>query len=140
MLIFISKLIMIEDMTIVSISLNEKLLGDIDRIEKELGFSGRSEVVRAGLRMLVQNEKENSKITGIIEGVVIVVNPEKYNEDISKIRHDYSDIIKTQIHNHLDAHKCLQIFVLKGNAEKVKAMIKKLESSKKTEYVKLIAP
>jgi CopG family transcriptional regulator, nickel-responsive regulator len=125
-------------MGIVSISLNDKLQKDIGKIEREMGFSGRSEVIRAGLRLLLSEEKEKAKLTGEIEGVMIVVNEEKHNDDISKIRHDYNNIIKTQIHNHLESHKCLQIFVIKGNAEKVKELLKKFEICKKTEYTKLI--
>jgi CopG family transcriptional regulator, nickel-responsive regulator len=136
MIIFINKLIIIERMGIVSISLNDKILKDIDRLERELGFSGRSEVIRAGVRLLINEEKGKSKLRGQIDGVFVVVNQERYNEDISKIRHEYNDIIKTQVHNHLDSHKCLQIFVIKGDAEKVKGLLRKLETCKKTEYVK----
>ncbi len=125
-------------MGIISISLNDKLLKEINKLEKEQGYSGRSEVIRAGLRLLVNEEREKSKLSGEIEGVIIVVNQERYNEDISKIRHEFNDIIKTQIHNHLESHKCLQIFVIKGNAEKVKIILKKFQTCKKAEYVNLV--
>jgi len=124
-------------MGIISISLNDNLLKNIDLLEKKEGYSGRSEVIRAGLRLLVNEEREKSKLSGNIEGVIIVVNQEKYNEDISKIRHEYNDIIKTQIHNHLEVHKCLQIFVIKGSAEKIKQLMKELQTCKKIEYIKL---
>jgi CopG family transcriptional regulator, nickel-responsive regulator len=126
-------------MGIISISINDRLLKEIDRLEKEQGYSGRSEVIRAGLRLLISEEKEKSRLTGEVEGTVIVVNEEKYNEEISLIRHEFNNIIKTQIHNHLDSHKCLQIFVIRGSAAKVKELVKKFQTSKKTEYVKLFA-
>ncbi|MEM3373952.1 MAG: CopG family ribbon-helix-helix protein [Candidatus Woesearchaeota archaeon] len=123
---------------IVSISLNEKNIEDIDRIAKEQGYNGRSEVIRAGLRLLINEEKQKEKLKGFIEGVLIVVNKEEDNDEISKIRHLFNDIIKTQIHNHLESHNCLQIFVLNGDSEKIKLFVNKLETCKKTEYVKLI--
>ncbi|MBN2368589.1 CopG family ribbon-helix-helix protein [Candidatus Woesearchaeota archaeon] len=125
-------------MAIISISLNEHILEDIGRLKNELGFSGRSEVIRAGIRKLVADEKDRSKMIGIVDGVLLVVNPERYNDDISKIRHKYNKEIKTQIHNHLYTHKCLQIFVLKGEAERIKNLVRDFQSSKKTEYVKLV--
>ena len=36
-------------MTIVSISLNKEILEEIDKLQNTLGFSGRSEIVRAGM-------------------------------------------------------------------------------------------
>ncbi|MDQ3562119.1 MAG: ribbon-helix-helix domain-containing protein, partial [Thermoproteota archaeon] len=40
-------------MAIVSISLNSDILTEIDKLQKALGFSGRSEIVRAGIRNLL---------------------------------------------------------------------------------------
>jgi CopG family nickel-responsive transcriptional regulator len=136
MIMFINKLIILEDMGIVSVSLNDKILKDIDKLEKELGFSGRSEVIRAGVRLLINDEKGKSKLTGEINGVILVVNDERHNEEVSKIRHDHNEVIKTQIHNHLESQKCLQVFIIKGNAERVKDFIKKLETCRKTEHVR----
>ena len=45
-------------MVIVSVSLSEKLLEEIDSIEKEIGFSGRSDVIRASARMLIADNRE----------------------------------------------------------------------------------
>ncbi len=125
-------------MVIISISLNDTILEEMERMQKELGYSGRSEIIRSGLRMLVSAEKEKSSFKGTIEGIIIVVNEEKYNEEISKIRHNFSGIIKTQIHNHLQSHKCLQIFIMKGNAKKIVDMLNKIEISKKANYIKFI--
>lgn len=136
MIMFINKLIICDCMGIVSISLNDKILKDIDKLEQDLGFSGRSEVIRAAVRMLISEEKKKSKLSGELNGVIITVNQENYNDDISEIRHEYNEIIKTQIHNHLDSHKCLQIFVIKGEAEKVRSFLGALETCRKTEYVK----
>lgn len=123
---------------IISLSLNETIINELDKIQKEQGYSGRSEVIRSALRLLINEEKQKYNLKGIIEGVLIAINQEKYNDEISKIRHQFNDIIKTQIHNHLENHKCLQIFVLKGDSEQIKLLINKLETSKKAEYVKLV--
>ena len=46
-------------MPIVSISLNDEILSELDRIQKTMGFSGRSEIIRAGIRNLVAEEKQH---------------------------------------------------------------------------------
>ena len=61
-IIFIKKLIILDGMVIISISLNERILKDIDKLERDLGFSGRSEVIRAGVRLLISEEKEKAKL------------------------------------------------------------------------------
>lgn len=140
MINYINRLIIIEHMTIISISLNDRLIKEMDRFQKELGYSGRSEIIRSGLRMLIASEKEKSSLYGKVAGTLIVVNEEEHNEDISGIRHKYNEIIKTQIHNHLDNHKCLQIFILEGDAGKVRMLMNELQTSKKADYIKLVVP
>ena len=49
---------------IVSISLNDDIINDIDKLQKNLGFTGRSEIVRAGLRNIIAEQKERDSITG----------------------------------------------------------------------------
>ena len=44
-------------MTIVSISLNDEILNEMDKLQKSLGFSGRSEIVRAGIRGMISEER-----------------------------------------------------------------------------------
>ena len=46
-------------MTIVSISLNDEILSELDKLQSTMGFSGRSEAIRAGIRTFVSEEKQN---------------------------------------------------------------------------------
>jgi CopG family transcriptional regulator, nickel-responsive regulator len=43
-------------LAIVSISLNEDIIAEMDKIQKSLGFSGRSELIRASIRSLFAEE------------------------------------------------------------------------------------
>jgi CopG family transcriptional regulator, nickel-responsive regulator len=122
-------------MTIISMSINDKLLKDVDTLQEELGFSGRSEVIRAALRLLVADSKEKSELKGNVSAVLIVIHREEDN--INKVKHDFSSVIKTQVHNHVD-HKCLELFIIDGDAEKVKGLVNEFQKLKSTELVKLI--
>jgi CopG family transcriptional regulator, nickel-responsive regulator len=125
-------------MAIISVSLNEKVLKDIDKLQKELGFSGRSEVIRAASRMLVEDSREKAKLAGTINGILLVVHNQDAEHVISKIKHQFEDIIKTQIHNHLKEEKCLEIFILEGDAARVRSLLNSLRTSRKVDYLKLI--
>lgn len=125
-------------MVIVSISLNEKILEEIDRIQKELGFSGRSEVIRTGARMLISENKEKEGLTGKINSTLLLIHNQDAEDVVTEIKHRFEDITKTQIHSHLRENKCLEIFVLDGDSERIKEMVRLFQTSRKIEYVKLI--
>lgn len=124
-------------MTIISMSLPEEILSQIDNLQQDLGFSGRSELIRTALSILASDTKEKSKLSGIIDGVLLVIHQEKHNQDLSRLPHDFQSVIKTQIHNHLKNHKCLEIFIIHGEAEKIKKFHEAFQTSRKTEIVKL---
>jgi len=125
-------------LAIISVSLNSKILGEMDGLQDELGFSGRSEVIRAGLRMLIADKKERSKIRGNINAILLSTHDEKHAKDISELEHSYQEIIKTQLHNCIEDHKCLEVFILSGDARKIREMYEGFQASRKTENVRLI--
>jgi CopG family nickel-responsive transcriptional regulator len=53
-------------MVIISVSLNEQNLKDLDAIQNELGFSGRSEAVRTALRTLVAERNDHRHGDGVV--------------------------------------------------------------------------
>src|ERR687887_1287695 len=124
---------------IVSISLNNDILTEIDKLQKALGFSGRSEIVRAGIRNLLAEEKDRQNLSGSMFAVLLAIHDEKSDDQVTEMGHDYDKVITTHIHNKIDGDRCLEIFLLKGDAEEVKDMTKKFLSNKRMDHVKLIA-
>jgi CopG family nickel-responsive transcriptional regulator len=125
-------------MVIVSISLNDKILEDIDNIQKEYGYSGRSEVIRAGARLLIAENKEKDKLSGNINSLLLLIHNQDAESTVSDIKHNYENITKTQIHSHLHGNKCLEIFILEGDADSIKSIFRNFQVCKKMDYVKLI--
>ncbi len=123
---------------IISMSLDEKTLNDLDALQNELGFSGRSETIRQCIRLFSNERKQSRTLKGEVNGVVLVVHPDEHTEAVSHTRHEFQSIIKTQIHNHLENHTCLELFVVKGPAENVKKLTNTLQTSKKVTLVKLL--
>jgi CopG family nickel-responsive transcriptional regulator len=125
-------------MPIVSVSLTPKILGEIDALQEELGFSGRSETIRAAIRMMVADKKEKENLFGVIDATLLVIHDEDASDSVSKIRHDFQELVKTQVHNHLENHKCLEIFVVNGDSERIKKMTNAFQIHKSLDYVKLL--
>jgi len=55
------------------------------------------------------------------------------------MRHDFEEIVTTHIHSKIDQDRCVELFLLKGEAELIRNMTKKFQTNKKLEHVKLIA-
>jgi CopG family nickel-responsive transcriptional regulator len=125
-------------MTIVSVSLNDDILAEVDKLQTALGFSGRSEIVRAGIRNLLAEEKDRQNLSGQLFAVLLAIHDEKSDDQITEMGHVYDKLITTHIHNKIDGDRCLEIFLLRGDAEEVKDMTKKFQSNKKMDHVKLI--
>jgi len=91
---------------IISISLNEDFLEDMEKIQKNMGFSGRSEVIRAGVRELIETQEKITQLNGKIEVVLNITHIHTHSQSqnigckvIMNIRHKFQSIVKTQIHH-----------------------------------------
>jgi len=123
---------------IISMSMDEATLRDLDTLQKSMGFSGRSETIRQCIRLFANDQKQSRQLHGEINGVLLIVHPDEATEHVSETRHEYQHVIKTQIHNHLENHTCLELFIIKGAAETVKKLANSLQTSKKVNLVKLL--
>ena len=126
-------------MTIVSVSLSKELLSDVSKLQKRLGFTGRSEIIRASVRTMLSEERKKEDLIGDIHALFLVTHDEKSDDEINEMRHTYDKLITTHLHNKIDRDKCLEIFVLKGDADQIRGMTKMFQSNKKMDNVKLIA-
>ncbi len=136
---FIRKLITANSLHIVSISLSEEMLSEIDKLQKSMGFSGRSEIIRAGIRGLISEEKQRTSLSGNIHAILMVIHNESSEEIVTAIKHSYEDLIGTHLHNKIQDNKCMELFLLYGDAEKIGLMIKDFKVNRKMGVIKFIA-
>ena len=125
---------------IISMSLSEELLAELEELKKSVGFSGRSEVIRSGVKMLIEDIREKKRLKGHAECVLIFVHGKKFENTFIKAKHRYEDIISTQVHSNLCNDKCLEVFVLHGSANKIKEFFSDIRKNRRADYVKLIVP
>lgn len=125
-------------MPIVSISLSEENLKVLDKVQKANGLSGRSEAVRVCLRSAEAEVRDREALSGEVEGVLIVVHSTHDSPGLDDIRHVYQDVVPTQIHSHLKDQKCLEVFIIRGQAEKVQAMVANFQQDDDIDYVKFV--
>ena len=125
-------------MGIVSISLNEDNLAALDRIQKTYGLSGRSEAVRTSINAALADIRELEGMDGTVEGVLIIVRGNHADPWMSMIQARYESHIKTQMHSHLQNHKCLEVMVVSCDADLLSSMMKEIQAEGKADYVKFV--
>ena len=125
-------------MPIVSVSLNDDIMNEMNKLQKTLGFSGRSEIVRAGIRNMLSEEKQRNDLTGMLHSLLLVIHDEKSDHEISEMRHSYDRLINTHLHSKIDRDRCLEIFLLRGEAEEIRLMTRDFQSNRKMDNVKLV--
>lgn len=125
-------------MPIVSISLNDEILSEIDKLQKSMGFSGRSEIIRAGIRNLISEEKQRSNLSGLIHAILMVIHNEESEQIVTGIKHNHEELIGTHLHSKIEGNKCMELFLLHGEADKVDGMTKDFKINRKMDHVKLV--
>jgi len=127
----------VNKMAIISVSLPEGQLEELDKAVKELGYKGRSDAVRNALKMLI-SEGRKQKTAGRMSGAMLLVHDEEDEEAFSEARHRFEGLIKTQVHNQLGNGKCLEVFVLEGESEDVDELARICRRSGKAHYLKIV--
>ncbi len=125
-------------MPIVSISLNDQILAELDKLQKSMGFSGRSEAIRAGIRNFVSEEKQKTELSGNVHAILLVVHSDEFDHIVSGIKHNFEDLITTHLHSKIEGEKCMELFVINGEAERVSIITKDFQTNKKMDNVKLV--
>ena len=125
-------------MSIISVSLNDMLLRELDALRRDMGFSGRSELVRAGIRAFVQEEKQHGDSDGNRSAVLLVVHADEFDDQVVGIKRDYEDLVKTHLHNKIDGNRCIELFVLGGDASRIRKITNGFRTSKNMDTIKLV--
>ncbi|MFQ6136818.1 MAG: nickel-responsive transcriptional regulator NikR [Candidatus Hydrothermarchaeales archaeon] len=124
----------------ISITLSKKLLVEFDDILKEKGYSSRSEGIRDALRNYILEYDFLEGLRGDIAGTITMIYDHDEHgtlERLTEFQHDFSKIIDSSLHIHLDQKHCLEVVVVRGGSEEIRRLVNKLSSTKGIKRVKL---
>lgn len=125
-------------MPIVSLSLPDQMVRAMDEIQDSVGFAGRSELVRAAIRLLLEDTREKNAMAGKSNAVVVVSHASVDEDPVTRLKHSFGDIVRTHIHCRISEEDCIEVFVLSGEGKQISAMSKGFEREKKIKSVKLL--
>lgn len=126
-------------MPVVSISMSEGLLEELDEFIDDSGYSGRSEAVREGTRELMAEECGDCLDDGVCLVVASFVHDADTEVALSELCHDHSELVSANVHSHAGG-ECLELFVLDGGADAIGsflAQVRAVEGVRTVEYTGL---
>ena len=125
-------------MRIISISLPNELLKELDTILGEEKSATRSEVLRQAIRSYLIAYKELSRLKGnVIATVTVLYEKKDQNDELSRLRHEFRDMMTAYLHSHLTENSCLEVMVIKGPAERLKTLADGLKANKQVKQINL---
>ncbi len=122
------------------VSIDAGLLSDFDRYIERKRYTNRSEALRDLIRdHLVEEEwDENKETVGTIT-IVYEHHVPELMERLTDLQHQYSELIQSTLHIHLDAHRCLEVLVVRGKSADIKLIADGLIATKGVKHGKLTA-
>lgn len=122
------------------ISLDQRLLRQFDALISDKGYVNRSEAIRDLIRgSLVEAQWSRDEVE--LVGTVTLVydhHTRDLSDKLTEHQHSHHDAIISSLHVHLDAHNCLEVVVLKGQARIVQRIADELIGTKGVKHGKLV--
>lgn len=122
------------------ISLDQRLLQQFDALISDKGYVNRSEAIRDLIRgSLVEAQWSQDEVE--LVGTVTLVydhHTRDLSDKLTEHQHSHHDAIISSLHVHLDAHNCLEVVVLKGQARIVQRIADELIGTKGVKHGKLV--
>lgn len=119
-------------------SFPEGLLKEMDELQKTSGFAGRSEMMRAAVRMMLAENRERAALEGEVNGLLVVTHEQEREEPVTELKHRFEDIIRTHLHSKTTSSVCVELFLVHGSAKKVVEMTKSFQAEDKMKSARFI--
>ncbi len=123
------------------VSVEDELLQSFDQLIAGQGYANRSEALRDLMRdALVKSRIEESAETGEILGSLTLVYDHHANdlaEKMNNLQHDFHNFIVSVLHIHISHDDCMEVIVLRGEAQQVRTLADSLLSLKGVKHGRL---
>ncbi len=128
------------DLARFGISIDERLLKRFDELIAQKGYVNRSEAIRDLIRCALVEEqwaREDEETVGTVT-LVYDHHTRDLADKLTEHQHSHHEAIISALHVHLDAHHCLEVVVVKGQAREVKRLADELIGTKGVKHGKLV--
>jgi len=113
---------------ILSLSLPEPLVRQLDHVIAGRGFKGRSSAMRAALTEFVQGQRREDDLRGQVAVIAVLGYPERSERALSEIRHEHNDLVTSLLHAHTPKGRCATVLLAEGSSDRVRTFLTRLRS------------
>jgi CopG family nickel-responsive transcriptional regulator len=111
--------------TVLSASLPDGLVAEMDAAIAAGAYRGRSEFVRAAIRdRLAASHPPGGRH---VHGSITVLYPHDKEARISEVRHAFHDVVLSLMHTHCEPETCMDVLLVGGTPERVQALASTFE-------------
>lgn len=124
----------------ITISVDESLANDFDKLIRSRGYTSRSEAMRDLLRRELEANRLAAKPKSYcVASLSYVYDHHTRNlaERLTDSQHQHHDLVVSTMHVHLDHVHCLETAVLKGSASTVTAYADSIRAERGVRHVSL---
>ena len=121
---------------VVSVSLPQNLLTELDRLVAQAQFGGRSDAVQAALVDFIAQQKAQDGERGRENAIIAVCFNKQDERRVGEVKHDFGDVLKSMLHTHLEGPDCVEVFVVEGPGPRIAAMAQALQVLKGVHLVR----
>jgi len=125
-----------------SVSLPPPLVEKLDETWKSMQYENRSKAIHDAVRSFITEFEWMREEAGWITGAVLVLyylDKPGLLEEITRVQHQFKDVISSTLHVHLEENKCLEIIAVEGGAQEVRSLTQVLMAKRGVKQVKVAA-
>ena len=128
-----------EGVTRFSVSAEKSLMRQFDQLRKTQGYKNRSLAVADMMRDRLVEHRNTLADHDAAGTVTLVYDHHKSHiqQTLTELQHDFTGMIVSTLHVHLDHHHCLEVIVLKGKASAIKKLATRLIGTRGVKHGKL---
>ncbi len=123
-----------------SVAIGGELLDRFDRYREEHRYPNRSEAVRGLMRAALIEEvvgDDDSESMGVVT-LIYDHHVGRVAERLTELQHLHLNRVVTTTHVHLDAHRCLEVILLRGTTKIIRELADGLIGTKGVETGRLV--
>jgi CopG family nickel-responsive transcriptional regulator len=120
------------------VSMEEDLLQQFDKQIEKKGYASRSEAIRDLIRdhMVEEEWAADEETVGTIT-IVYDHHTRDLSGNLTHLQHSFPGDIKSVLHIHLDHHNCLEVLVVQGKGQVLRAFADQLVATRGVKHGKL---
>ena len=69
---------------------------------------------------------------------MVDIHSQEAEHHLTQIKGRFLDVIHTQLHNRFRGGKCMELFIIDGEAGRIRELVTELQRNEENEYIKLL--